>query len=155
MVNYFTLPFLWVLVLEPNQKLFEGPVCLEVGLYIIFAAYMFDALPQALNVWDDHVTHTESFPWEVSLLAIVTGGAGSLCCGTNMVIVASTTLLVTIYYFVLYFINGPPWVFTLTRASLRCCNSSFKSSREVHTTLALWVSVSLTLCLADRLTIPL
>ena len=44
----------------------------------------------------------------------------------------------------------------LSRASLRCCNSSFRSSGEVHTTLALWVSVPMTLYLADRLmmTIP-
>ena len=39
----------------------------------------------------------------------------------------------------------------LTRASLRCCNSSFKSPSVVQTVLALWVSVPMTLYLAERL----
>ena len=39
----------------------------------------------------------------------------------------------------------------LTKASLRCCNSSFKSSGVVQTVLALWVSVPMTLYLAERL----
>ena len=77
MVNYSTFLFLWVLVLELNQKLFESPVSLLMGLYTIFAAYVFGALPQALNVWDDHVSHTGSSPWGVCLLVVVTGGAGS------------------------------------------------------------------------------
>ena len=39
----------------------------------------------------------------------------------------------------------------LTKASLRSCNSSLRSSGAVHTVLALWVSVSMTLYLAERL----
>ena len=39
----------------------------------------------------------------------------------------------------------------LTSASLRCCNSSFKSPGVVQTDLALWVSVPMTLYLADML----
>ena len=39
----------------------------------------------------------------------------------------------------------------LTKASLRCCNSSLRSSGAVHTVLALWVSVPMTLYLAERL----
>ena len=39
----------------------------------------------------------------------------------------------------------------LTSASLRCCNSSFKSPGVVQTDLALWVSAPMTLYLADRL----
>ena len=38
----------------------------------------------------------------------------------------------------------------LTIASLRCCNSSSKSPGVVQTDLALWVSVPMTLYLADR-----
>ena len=39
----------------------------------------------------------------------------------------------------------------VTRASLRCCNSFWKSSGLVQTVSALWVSVPMTLYLADRL----
>ena len=39
----------------------------------------------------------------------------------------------------------------LTKASLRCCNSFWKSSGLVQTVLALWVSVPMTLYLVDRL----
>ena len=39
----------------------------------------------------------------------------------------------------------------LTKASLRCCNSSFKSSDVVQTVLALWVSVPMMLYFAERL----
>ena len=104
MVNYCTFLFLWVLVLGLNQKLFESSVSFEMGLYTIFAAYIFDALPQALNVWDDHMSHTGSSPGGVCLLILVAGGAGFLCCGTNMVIVISTTLpsCHLLFCFVLY-----------------------------------------------------
>ena len=88
---------------------------------------------------------TLGLPLGVCLLAVVAGGAGSLCCGTNMVIVVSTTLPVTIYYFVLYLLMAHLGYLHLPRASLRCCNSSFRSSGEVCTTLTLWVSVHMTL----------
>ena len=39
----------------------------------------------------------------------------------------------------------------LTKAFIRCCNSFWKSSGLVQTVLALWVSVHMTLYLADRL----
>ena len=39
----------------------------------------------------------------------------------------------------------------LTKASLRCCNSFWKSSGLVQTVLALWVIVPMTLCLVGRL----
>ena len=39
----------------------------------------------------------------------------------------------------------------LTRASLRCANSSLRSSGVVHTVLALWVRVPMKLYLTDRL----
>ena len=39
----------------------------------------------------------------------------------------------------------------LTRASLRCCNYSSKSLSVVQKVLALWVSVPMTLYLAERL----
>ena len=38
----------------------------------------------------------------------------------------------------------------LAKASLRCCNSSLKSSGPVQTILALWVRVPMTLYLAER-----
>ena len=40
---------------------------------------------------------------------------------------------------------------TKTKASLRCVNSSLRSSGVVQTVLALWVSVPMTLYLAERL----
>ena len=49
MANYSTFLFLWVLDLVLNQKLFESPVSLKVGMYTIFAAYVFDALPPGLE----------------------------------------------------------------------------------------------------------
>ena len=76
MVNYSTFLFLWVLLHGLNQKFFESSISFEMGLYTIFAAHMFDALPQALNVWDDHVSHTGSSPggsvcWLLSLEVLV------------------------------------------------------------------------------------
>ena len=45
----------------------------------------------------------------------------------------------------------PTWDTYLINASLRCCNSSSKSPGVVQTDLALWVSVPMTLYLAERL----
>ena len=45
-----------------------------------------------------------------------------------------------------------PWGFLhLTKAFLRCCSSLWRSSGPVHTVFALWVSVPMTIYLADRL----
>ena len=76
MVDYSTFLFLWVLVLGLNQKLFDSPVSLEVGLYTTFCTYVFDAFPQAMNIWDDHVSHTGSSPggsvcWLLLLVVLV------------------------------------------------------------------------------------
>ena len=106
-IYYPTLLFLWVLLLRPYQKLLEGPVSFKVGLYSIFGANVFNAFPQALNIWDDHVSHTGSSNGGGGGLAAVTGGTGALCCVTNMSTVVTSSLLVAIYNFVLYFINGP------------------------------------------------
>ena len=56
-VYYSTLLLLWVLVLGPCQHLFDGPVTFEVCLYPILCAGAFDAFPQALNIWDNYVSH--------------------------------------------------------------------------------------------------
>ena len=96
-IYYPTLLFLLVLDLGPYQKLLERPIPFKEGLYSIFGANVFNAFPQALNIWDDHVSHTGSSTGGGGLIA-VTGGAGALCC---------VFLLVAIYNFALYFINGP------------------------------------------------
>ena len=49
-----------------------------------------------------------------------------MSCGCVTNISVTTLLTVSIYYFVLYFVYGPCGILHLTRASLRCCNSSFK-----------------------------
>ena len=63
----------------------------------------------------------------------------------------TTILPVAIYYFVCTLFVAHLGYLCLTRASLRRCNSSFKSPGVVQTVLALWVSVPVTLYLADRL----
>ena len=61
-VNDTTPLFLGVLVFGLDQHLFEGPVTFGMCLDSILAACVLDAFPQALNIWDDDVSHTGSFP---------------------------------------------------------------------------------------------
>ena len=70
-------------------------------------------LPQALNVWDDYVSYIESS---------LGGGLSSLLSPellfacvvfvTNLGVV-TISLLVVVCTFILYFVDGPPWVRTL------------------------------------------
>ena len=113
---------------------------------------MLDAFPQALHVWDDYVSHTgsslggQSVCWLLLLVVLVP------C------VVVATWLLLSVLLSQLPFIilfcillMAHLGYLHLPRASLRCPNSSFRSSGEVHTTLTLWVHVPMTLYLADRL----
>ena len=73
---------------------------------------MFDAFPQALNVWDDYVSHTGSSPGGDCVLTTATGSVDALCCTANLGTVNAISLSVSIDNFVLYFTDGPPWVLT-------------------------------------------
>ena len=57
-VNNTTLLFLGVLVLGFNQSFLEGHVAFKMWLNSRLAACMLDAFPQALNIQDNHVSHT-------------------------------------------------------------------------------------------------
>ena len=57
-VYYSTLLLLGALVIWPYQYLFNGPVTSKVCLNATLHAGAFDAFPQALNIWDNYVSHT-------------------------------------------------------------------------------------------------
>ena len=105
--------------------------------------------PRPWMYWMSIVLHWV-FPWGVYLCCFCLSCCLLVWCCYNLGVVVTISLLVVVYKFILYFVNGPPWVLTLTKAFLRCCNSSLRSSGVVHTVLALWVSVA-TLYLAERL----
>ena len=63
-------------------------------------------------------------------------------------LVSSRLLLITLFCTLLMAQLG---YLHLPRASLRCFNSSLRSSGVVQTTMALWVSVPMTLYLEDKL----
>ena len=148
-VDNTTLLFLGVLVLGFNKYLLEGPVAFKIYLNSKLAACALDAFPQALNIWDSHVSFSGSSPGGTGCLAVVPGSIGVLCCITNMVV--TMFLPVAIYIFILNFVNGPPGILTPSQCFLECCSSSFRSSGMVQTDLALMVSVPMTLYLAARL----
>ena len=100
-INDTTFLLLGVLVFGLDQYLFEGPITLEMCLNSIFAAGVLDAFPQALNIWDDYVSHTGSSPKGSSCLVVTVGSIGVLQCVSNMVVTIIPP--VAIYYFVLYF----------------------------------------------------
>ena len=66
-----------------------------------------------------------------------------------LMLLSSSQLLFT--YLLWTFCMAHLWYLHLTKASLRCCNSSLKSSGLVKTILALCVRVPITLYLAERL----
>ena len=73
------------------------------------------------------------FPGGPSFCA-VTGSVGVLCWVAFLVIAVGTSLLlVTVNIFILHLCMAHLEYLHLTRASLRCCKSSLKSSRPVQT----------------------
>ena len=109
-VDNTSLLFFRVLVLGFDKYLLEGAVAFKMCLNPILTTCAHDAFPQALNIWNDHVSFGGSFPGGIGYLAVVTGPIGALCCVTNMVI--TIFLPVAIYCFILNFISGPPGVLT-------------------------------------------
>ena len=113
----------------------KGIVSFEVSLYSILGTYVFDAFPQALNVWDDYVSHTGSSPGGGCDLTTAAGSAVALCCTTNLGAVVTISLSVAIDNSVLYFIDSPPRVLTpyqsfpevlqLLIKKLQCSTDSF------------------------------
>ena len=129
MVNYSTFLFLWILVLGLNQKLFGSPISFEVGLYTILAAYVFDTSPR-------HWTYGMTI---CPTLGLPLGGSG---CWLLLLLVLVTCVVVPTWLLLLL---APPSQLPfiilfctllmahleylhLPRASLRCCNSSVRSS---------------------------
>ena len=96
------------MVLWPYQHLFEGPVTSEVSLNTILGAGVFDTFLQALNIWDNYVSHTRSSLGGGGCLMVTAGGIGVLGCATNMGV--TTLLPVAIYHFIWYFVYGPPGI---------------------------------------------
>ena len=60
----FPQMFLVVFLQSPRDltNLLKGTVSLEVSLYSILDTYVFDAFPQALNIWDYYMSYTGSSP---------------------------------------------------------------------------------------------
>ena len=75
-------------------------------------------------------------------------GLGLLSCRFLLLMFSSWLLLIYLFWTLLMAQLG---YLLLTKASPRCCNSFWKSSGLVQTVLALWVSVPITLYIADRL----
>ena len=76
---YPTCLFLMLLVPGPYQYLPMGTVSIEVSLYSILGTYVFDAFPQALNIWNYYMSYTGSSPWGGLVVTTTTGNAGALC----------------------------------------------------------------------------
>ena len=118
----------------------------------ILGAGAFDAFPQALNIWDNWCVPYWVFSWRWSMFG----------CKLPLEILVSCDLLPTwlvplssqlpfITLFCTLFMANLGYLH-LTRASLRWCTTPhLKSPSVVHTVLALWVSVPMTLYLTERL----
>ena len=111
----------------------------------IFGTCILDALLQALNIWNDYVSYIGSSPKGIyRLFACVV----FLLTWVLLLPFPSQLLFVNLFCILLMVHLG---YLHLTKASLRCCNSTLRSSGVVDTGLALWVSVPMTLYLAERL----
>ena len=65
--------------------------------------------PQPLNIWDDYVCYIGSSPGG-SIFSAATWVVVCLCDVVTNLGVVTISLSVVVCRFVLYFINGPPWV---------------------------------------------
>ena len=75
-------------------------------------------------------------------------GLGLLSCRLLLLMFSSQLFLIYLFWTLLMAQLG---YLHLTKASLRCCNSFWKSSGLVQTVLALWVSLPMTLYIVGRL----
>ena len=150
-VYYLTLLFLGVLVLWPYQHLFEGPVTSEVALNAILGAGVFDAFPRP---WTYGITMCPILGLPLKgvdvwlLLLEVLVSCDVLPAWVLLLPLSSQLPFITL--FCTLFITHLEYLY-LNKASLRCCNPSLRSSGVVEIVLALWVSVPMTLYLAERL----
>ena len=160
----------WVMVLWLHEELFNCSTDLEVSLYTILTTNLLKTFCYILCVRDDNKSITGSLPgggtssvlvlglWVscsalvLSLLelswSMLTLGLELLSFRLLMLLLTSQLLLMYLHCTLLMAQCG---YLHLTRASLRSCNSFWTSSGLVQTVLALWVSVPMTLYLADRL----
>ena len=83
----------------------------------------------------------------VSFLVLL-GPCGRSSSWLLLLLIASQLLLI---YLLCTLFMAHLGYFHLTKASLRCSNSSLRSSGVAHAVLALWVRVPISLYLADRL----
>ena len=136
-----------VLVLGLHEQLFYCCVTLEVYLNAILTTYVVKAFSCSLCVWDDDLSY------EVLVAS---------CC-----ICWACILIVGWFAWLLFVLPSSPWLLLRTLlctlymawegylhfpiASLRCLISFSRSSGLVQTVFALWVSVPMTLYVADRL----
>ena len=101
--------------------------------------------PQALDVWDDYVSYVGS---SLGCLSSLLSPELLLACvvllPTWVLLFPSTSQLLFINLFCILLMAYLGYLH-LTKASLRCCNSSLRSSGVVHTVLVLRVSVPITL----------
>ena len=74
----------------------------------------------------------------------------SLCWVSSWLLFFSWLLLMSLVVNILIYVSHLGYLH-FARASLRCSNSSLRSSGVVHTVLALWIRVPMTLYLAARL----
>ena len=149
-VDGIAFPVLGVLILWSDQQLLNGGTSLEICLYPISAADLLEAFSQSLYIgyhYEAHAGLTFVGP-DFCISRVVR----SLCWVIFLVVsvVPFSSQLLLMYLFCSSFIAHLGYLH-FARASLRCSNPSLRRSHMVHTVLALWVRVPMTLYLAARL----
>ena len=148
-VEDITFAVLGVLILMSDQQLLDGGTSLEVCLYPISAADLLEAFSQSLYIGYHYVACI----WFVLVGAYFCACriVGSLFESSWLLLLLpfSSQLLLVYLFCVLFMAHLGDLHFA--RASLRCYNSSLRSSGAVHTVLALWVNLPMTLYLTARL----
>ena len=141
---------LGVLILRSDQQLPDGDTSLEVCLYPISAADLLE-VPLSPCPWG-------TFRWPaLGLYLLVLASAHVELLGPCvepsswlLLLLQFSSQLLLVYLFCILFMAHLGYLH-FTTASLRCSNSSLRSSGVVHTVLALWVRVPMTMYLAAGL----
>ena len=127
---------LGVLILRFDQQLLNASTSLEVCLYLISAADLLEVFPQSWLILTSVC---------VELLGPCVKSSSWL-----LLLLPFSSQLLLMYLFCILFMAHLRYLH-FARASLRCSNSSLRSSGVIYTVLTLWVRVPMTLYLATRL----
>ena len=169
-VYYSTLLVLGVLVLWLHEELFDCSIALDVCWYTIVTTNLLKTFCYTLCVRDDHKSYAGFLPcqgtssvlalgllvsFSVLVLSLLELAWSMLALGLELLSCRLLMLMLSFWLLLMYLLctlfMAQCGYLHLTRASLRCYNSFWKSPGLVQTVLALCVSVPMTLYLADRL----